>query len=42
MHPSTFSIALYVWEVVWHLEDSRHGNLPHMTANSGGDLGAGR
>lgn len=42
MHPSIFGIALYVWDIFWHLEDSRHGNLPHMTVNSGGDLGAGR
>lgn len=42
MHPSIFGIVLYVWDTFWHLEDSRHGNLPHMTVNSGGDLGAGR
>lgn len=42
MLPSIFGIALYVWDIFWHLEDSRHGNLPRMTVNSGGDLGAGR
>lgn len=42
MYPSTFRTALDAWEVFWYLEDSRHGNLPHMTVNSERDVGAGR
>lgn len=42
MHLSSVSITLYELVAFWHLGDSRHGNLPCMTVDSGGDLGAGR